>query len=101
MTWWAILRSDGDLESVGETVASDADLASRGLTKLALASQPDFALVVWDKISQALVPRPADVVRDRIGEMMADAQIVLLSSLNRTRVQTALVKYFGDVRSEG
>lgn len=101
MTWWAIIRTDGDLESVGEVIAPDAELASRGLTKTELVGRPDFSLVVWDKVTRTLVPRPPAPVRDRIVEMMADTQITTLSAANRTRVQTALLTYFGDIRGQG
>lgn len=55
--WFAIVNSSGELVSTGTVVADDAELAERGLSKIALDGEPGHR--VWDVITQSFVEPPA------------------------------------------
>ena len=70
--WFAVYwESDGELLSLGTVLASDDDLASRGLAKINLgATQPEGG--VWNTSTLVFDPtpaRPPDV--DRVDEVLA------------------------------
>lgn len=92
--WVALYESaSGRLISLGTVVVSPLPA---GVATLALPGPPDFSTTEWNAASRTFVARPARVVQDRIAAFMADPDITALTSQQRTRVQAAAARIFGD-----
>lgn len=55
--WFAIVNASGELVSTGTVIADDAELAERGLSKIALDGEPGHR--VWNVATQSFVKPPA------------------------------------------
>ena len=97
--WYAIYRtSTGRLESLGTVVADDSYLASNGLTKMALASAPNFDIEMWDEALRAFVPRPPKIVRDLVEELLVDAEFPNVNVAAKDKVRQIARRIFADFR---
>lgn len=54
--WFAVVNASGELVSTGTVLADDAELAARGLSKVALDAEPGDR--VWDVATQAFIAPP-------------------------------------------
>lgn len=91
MSWFAVYRIDtGGLVSVGSSVVTDSELATRGLAKKVFADRPDQGDVEWDERTKDFVPLPPRVFNDRVDDFIADSDVARVWSSLTVAQQDAL-----------
>lgn len=102
--WWAVYEvASGRLVSLGSIETTDPQelqdrrvapmdvLNAKGLTKVALAEAPSEA-IMWDEGAKVMVARPWI---DAVVAFFDDAEIAVLSSTLKERIEVKLLTYFG------
>lgn len=79
MPWVALVNNaDGDLVSVTSDVTLVADPLPVGIVLVPLAEQPNWRIHLWDRVTRALVPRPAQ--GEPIGDRMEDIRQAFIAT---------------------
>lgn len=94
MAWFVIFENaTGRLESIGQIVADDRQLQSRGLVKAAIQNPPADN-EMWDETSRSFVARPAQVIRDKLDDVLADPLISRLTAKVQGEITTVIDRIF-------
>jgi len=89
-----VVRASGELVSTGTVLA---DPLPAQYEAIVLARKPDWSTDLWDLGTRALVARPtAPPLRDRVDDIMAEPEFLLLNTLNRDGTRAALIRNLSD-----